>query len=293
MRITSARDDKLCFVQFLHPGGEHKPKTGLGWNTGPHRRKFLLSRGCCLRENELHEGELLFWGEWEAQADIAARIKSPLADGPTLIYRPYYTIPTSYAGLQNTDPFVFEQFFYTGCQQYTVNGPTQLRSLEKGSVVLFGSSLGGRFVVDTVFVVESWIEHDQHSVMTNAYPQVPDGYRDVTLKPWYLSNNDSCKAPQSSVRLYFGATHKEPFADMYSFFPCIPYSEGSSGFVRPVIDIAGITNGACQQGKRLNPQPNLSTTARLWDEVVQQVEAQGCSLGIHADMPPRRNGMAS
>ncbi len=40
-------DDKLCFVQFIHPGGEHEPDDGLhkGWNKKVHKRKFLKRVG--------------------------------------------------------------------------------------------------------------------------------------------------------------------------------------------------------------------------------------------------------
>ena len=35
--------DKLCFVQFMHTGGEHRPAADgrMQWNDGAHRRKFL------------------------------------------------------------------------------------------------------------------------------------------------------------------------------------------------------------------------------------------------------------
>jgi hypothetical protein len=54
--------------------------------------------------------------------------------------------------MQNTDPFVFgDQFHYTGCLQHTKRGATQLRYLDRGSVILFGSCREKRdFVVDTV-----------------------------------------------------------------------------------------------------------------------------------------------
>ena len=39
--------EKLCFVQFLHPGGEHRPDDGSlkNWNTGPQKRKFARIAG--------------------------------------------------------------------------------------------------------------------------------------------------------------------------------------------------------------------------------------------------------
>ena len=34
------------FVQFPHPGGEQNPRTSdIPWNTGDHRRKFLVTPG--------------------------------------------------------------------------------------------------------------------------------------------------------------------------------------------------------------------------------------------------------
>ena len=42
-----AQADRLCFVQFIHPGLEHEPDLAAGrsWNTGTHRRKFLRQPG--------------------------------------------------------------------------------------------------------------------------------------------------------------------------------------------------------------------------------------------------------
>jgi len=39
--------ERLCFVQFIHPGGEHEPDDGdlKLWNCGAHRRKFMKARG--------------------------------------------------------------------------------------------------------------------------------------------------------------------------------------------------------------------------------------------------------
>jgi hypothetical protein len=94
-------------------------------------------------------------------------------DGPHHIFSPYYQRPASYHRLQNTDPFVFgERFLFTICQQHTATGPTQLRFLERGSVILFGSSVGRRFVLDTVFVVSRWIDHDHASYQQKLEGQV-------------------------------------------------------------------------------------------------------------------------
>jgi hypothetical protein len=158
-------DEKLCFVQFLHPGGEHRPDDGSikRWNTKEHRRKFLVRPGKYVAGAKLLEGEMEFWGEWEPDSRVVKSIADPIPHGPRFIYEPYYVLPESYIGLQNTDPFVFgERFHYTGCQQRTTNGSTQLRYLSRGSVILFGSCEDkSAFVLDTVFVVDRWIDHDR------------------------------------------------------------------------------------------------------------------------------------
>jgi predicted nucleotidyltransferase len=78
-------------------------------------------------------------------------------------------------GLRNTDPFVFGgKFMYTLCQQYkkekhtSTLTPTKLHSLEKGSVILFGSRLNHDFVLDTVFVVKCWKDHRKKDLKARA-----------------------------------------------------------------------------------------------------------------------------
>jgi hypothetical protein len=102
-------DERLCFVQFLHPGGEHAPDAGLikAWNTGDHRRKFLKSPGCYLAGNVPRDGEIVFWGEWEPESRLAAAITALLPHGPRWVYEPYYLPLTSYRVLQNTGPQTF------------------------------------------------------------------------------------------------------------------------------------------------------------------------------------------
>jgi len=150
-------DEKLCMVQFLHPGGEHRPDVGAvkRWNTREHKRKFLVRPGKYVADAKLLAGEIEFWGEWEPESRVVKAIADPTPHSPRFIYDPYYVLPDSYVGLQNTDPFVFgEQFQYTGCQQRTSNGATQLRFLSRGSVILFGSCENrNAFTLDTVFVV--------------------------------------------------------------------------------------------------------------------------------------------
>lgn len=291
-------ENVLCFVQFIHPGGEHRPDVGRfkGWNRASHRRKFLKSSGGYLLDGKTEDGEIVFWGEWEPESEVIREIYAPLPHGPRYVYRPYYVTPRSYEGLQNTGPFVFgRQFYYTGCQQRTKNGPTQLRYLARGSVILFGSCIGkSEFVLDTVFVVDDWIEHSRRDYRERL-AEVPEAYKDVTVSPWYqepFSDMKGCVRahPAESWRLYFGATQERPLGGMYSYFPCLPYEEEGKGFARPRIRLEGIITDNLPQGKKLNPQPSLNGVKRLWDDVAAQVRDQALALGVYTEMPPKRAG---
>jgi len=279
--------DQLCFVQFLHPGGEHRPDHNdvKEWNRGTHKRKFMRLSGRCVRRGKIHEGDVLAWGEWEAQSTVIQRIEDPVPHGPRYVFRPYYSLPKSYRGLQNTDPFIFEGFQYTGCQQHTVKGPTQLRFLNFGSVILFGSHVADQFALDTAFVVDHWVDFDQPSQSLRT--SVSKGFWNVTLAALFANRpkGRGCSKTARSLRLYFGAIHQKPVEGMFSFFPARPCKEAPNGFARPIIDIPGIVNGSLKQGKRLNRQERLRDVVPLWERVCRQVEAQGCWLGVHADMP--------
>lgn len=294
MKNAVPQDDDLCFVQFIHPGGEHQPDESQfkAWNRGGHKRKFLFSRGRCGRHGEMLDSDLVFWGEWEPESEVMAQIAQPLARGPRWIYRPFYVVPQTYKGLQNTDPFVFGTFLYGICQQHTSVGPTQLRNLRRGSVILFGSCVGDVFVLDTVFVVRDWIDHDRSSWKSLLSDHVPQGYKDVALNPLYCSgrgDEEACPSNTSrSYRLYFGATEAEPIDGMFSFFPCMPFVNGTSGFVRPTIRDSRFITDNLKQGKRLNRQADLASVREFWRSVVEQVLAQDLWLGINAKMPERR-----
>jgi hypothetical protein len=67
--------DSAFFVQFPHPGGEHNPKADvMPWNTGGHRRKFMIAPGRYKTgDGSIAESELVFWGEWEAPSSVVRR----------------------------------------------------------------------------------------------------------------------------------------------------------------------------------------------------------------------------
>jgi hypothetical protein len=255
-------EDKLCFVQFLHPGGEHRcgPDRLIPWNAAKrnaqgelgkvpnHARKFLLNPGRFLRSADQQcpeRGDITFWGEWEAQSEQVEDYGK--GSSPASLQRPYYVVPENYEGHQNTDPFVFgETFLYTSCQQIKKGNKTQLCHLAPGSVILFGSKLGGQFVLDTIFVVSDktmW-----HRSLDDLGREKFDGtaYWEVTARAWYPEHPDAGSCISSpSRRLYRSATLEHPWKGLYSFFPCLPHGERATGFERPVIDLPPRSTRQC------------------------------------------------
>jgi hypothetical protein len=290
-------NEKLCFVQLLHPGGEHTPDE-LGvkrWNEGDHQRKFMRSGGRFLDSSRrAKRGKIVFWGEWEPDSRVLSEVEEPVPEGPRFVYEPYLPDPVPEGWRQNTDPFVFgDSFHYTGCLQHarlrrhrTKKGPTQLRFLVHGSVVMFGSCIDrSKFVLDALLVVDRHIDHSRADYMS-LRGLVSPSYFAATIDPWYTG-----KVPASqSHRLYFGAMFDAPHEGIFSFFPCLPAAEAPHGFARPEIDLAEVVTPTMTQNKRLNPQPDLMHVRELWEKVASSVEEQGLRLGVFADTPPTRRG---
>lgn len=282
--------DQLAFVQFPHPGGEHGPDAEGGtlkrWeiDTNDHARKFIVAPGAWRDDPDasIEEGEIVFWGEWEAASTVAS-LAGRVTSGPHWIHRPFYEglkdAPTD-ATRQNTDPFVFgEQFLYTYCRQ---RGNRKLRELAIGSLILFGSKKGKSFVLDSVLVVGESVAHTSSDYVETAAARVNHVFRETTLDPMYQQGKKGC-------RLYLGATAEHPTNGIFSFVPCLPAQEQRT-FARPPIDLPVplIKVGRTQQA---------GTTAvgdawelrELWHRVVAQVLEHGCALGVRVDVPGARN----
>lgn len=275
--------ESRCFVQFIHPGGEHRPDSpGLkSWNVGSHKRKFLKSPGRYFLDGREHDGDVVFWGEWEAESSVEAFV-DPGPEEPRYLNEPYLVVPDTKAWRQNTDPFVFgDHFCYTGCLQHAGGRPTQLRHLERGSLLLFGSCVGRlRFVLDTVFVADQHVDHGPLDHESELEGVISETYRLTTIEPMYLGE----VAEWQTFRLYFGATPSHEVAGMFSFFPCRPYERGS--FARPEIRMPGLITPHLLQGKKIRRDVSLDEQKNLWDEVVRQVTEQGLALGVHVALPP-------
>ena len=278
----------VCVVQFIHPGQEHHPDApGIkSWNRGAHRRKFLRTAGTALDAGgQLHRGELLLWGEWEPPSTVE-RLEAPDPDFPRYLHRPYLDAPTLFDRHQNTDPFVFgDEFLYTGCQQWRGKPrgtPVQLRYLLPGSIVLFGSCSDDRFLLDTVFVVRDFIDHDRGDYRAVLRGTVPDAYWTVTLEPWYSGPADG-----RSFRLYRGASLANAVNGTFSFFPC-RRADGpvTRGFPRPDLSWLWGVSPRLRQGWSATWLSDPTEAADIWRDVRQAVLDQGFELGVRAEIPP-------
>lgn len=268
-------------VQFPHPGGEHdmSRRRIREWRLGSaaHRRTFLQVDGQ-FRENPDGPdavGGLAAWVEWEAQARLVCGL-DPVPGGPKWLCEPVVEglapIPVDGSPAQNTDPFVFGDCFrYTACRQPTNR---KLRALGRGSLILFGSSVGGDFVLDTVFVVAGYIDHSAPSYHDLPRSVSPDDHRRFTLDPWYGWGDNG-----TTYRLYLGATPDEPVDGMFSYLPCMPAAGEQSGFARPAVFLHPFVNPSLRMQARSSALVKAEVVSGAWRAVADSVMDAGLFFG--------------
>lgn len=266
---------KASIIQFPHPGGEHdarRKQPNFPWNTGGHQRKYMRAPGTHINTDDKPiSGDLVFWGEWEAPSRVTQSwISEP--GRPRYLHEPYWHVPTGKdPARQNTDPWVFgECFRYSNCKQLSHKA---LLNLLPGSLVLFGSSRGGKFLLDTCFVAAS-------STPLTAPPFVDDAFEVCTT--------GALEAVAHKLRLHCGATWEKQVHNMFSFAPCLPAGDETRGFQRPEIKLDGLINPKSTRSTRgANVQRPISDVFEAWQSVVSQVRAQGLELGVTFETPPR------
>ncbi len=294
--------DKRCFVQFPHPGDEHKPDRNgkIGWNQRryAHKRKFMQFRGEWIDEDGgRHRGDLRAWGEWEPESELIRRLHPPKGSPrhPRYLWKPYWVPRSNYEGLHDTDPFIFDNgFLYSNCGQSAPN-KRGLKRLAAGSVIAFGSckKIDGtwNWVLDTVLVVRNSCLYEPRDPRESLEGKVSDAFLDVTGGP--LSDNDGepyssgyCAPTSEPLRLYRGATPDDPVDGMFSFFPAIP-ADGESSFARPVIQLSSehLNPGNLRAPKGHGHSRQAQELRGLWDSLVKQVRKKQLVLGTHAAMP--------
>ena len=271
-------DDKRCFVQFPHPGGEHRPDCGdhIAWNPvkrngwdNSHRRKFLEFRGEWTdSDGRCHSDTLWTWGEWEAESTARA-LSRPNGNRhhPRYLWDPHWIPKKSHGGLHNTDPFIFgDRILYSNCGQ---GAPSKraLRNLARGSVIAFGSGKndGGKpmWVLDTVLVVRDSCWYDPLDPAQALEGKVSKTFLGVTGGPLSADPKLRDNPNERCLRLYRGATPRDPVCGMFSFFPAMP-AGNDRGFARPSIE-----RGA-QYFTPANTQAPKGATRHIDSDVVLQ-----------------------
>jgi hypothetical protein len=281
-------DGVVRFVQFPHPGSEHVPPADgyRRWQRGdaPHRRTFVVSDGTyrSTAEGPDRRDEVQFWGEWEGAASTVRRLGHD-PPYPRWLCRPqpYAQQPVSDDGTppQNTDPFVWgDAMRYSVCRQPTNR---KLRNLAPGSLILFGSSLGGEFVLDTVLVVAEAVPHSRTD--HKHLPTSPHHMR-ATIEPWY-----GWDINETIFKMYVGATPANPIEGMFSFVPSLPAD--ADGFPRPDIRLPLLVNPALRMQAACTTFDNPGDVAPAWNEVVRQVLTADLALATQLDLPSSKKGL--
>jgi hypothetical protein len=284
-------------VQFPHPGPEHRPDKGKGniksWHTGKHKRKFMLLGGKYVENDSLKKGKLLFWGEWEPPSGVT-RLKQPDDLYPQWLHEPF--LPKSFPASRNdTDPFVFGCAFRYGlCKQNTYK---QLRDLEKGSLILFGSGKGkgdaAFFQVDTVFVVGGYTEYDGADAKAlkgeGDYWDIVFGGMCGAGAKGKSGGKGHAKLSGYTSRLYYGATYEKPCEGMYSFVPArVGDTKSAKGFARVKLGASfpRYINPAHVRGIKITKASGGEEVRKFWEKIRAASRKQGCVEGVRFDMPP-------
>ena len=269
-------------VQFPHPGPEHNPghiprlPWRMAWNTDGHGRKFMRSPGRYVDKSDvLSAAELTFWGEWEPPSDI---VEAWSASGslPRLLHVPVWE-RIAPPDRQNTDPWVFgDHFRYSNCKQ---QAQYALQRLTPGSVILFGSTKSGAFILDTVFVVK-----DSRPYTPSNPSATDDAFRFCTIES-LCEPSSSCAG--DSFTLYQGARFDEPINGMYSFVPSRRAdSDKKRRFARPSISLPGYVNPSAVMAPSGASRPRSRNEAHdQWVKVRDQVRRTDCLLGVWFQTP--------
>ncbi len=285
-------------IQFPHPGGEHWPKSKLmGWNIGTHKRKFLISKGEYLSEGEKKESELMFWGEWEPPSTVERLETQNNSENPQFLHRPLLSHKDLEAnislGYQNTDPFVFEnEFKYFICKQVKNDKPTTLARLDKGSLILFGSTKGKKsqeafFQLDTVFVVADYVEYIPGQKIQDK--RITDFYKKLTLEKCF--NYTSKCSPRATeptnlkFRIYIGATFENPYEGMYSFVPAKIFNGEKTGFPRIKLQNLDFITNNLNASPKISSFDQIDPIKKAWDIVRGVTHEQGCIEAVKFEQP--------
>ena len=306
--VAEITKDKLCIVQFPHPGQEFpvcstnsKLRNGfyeVPWSDmSSHYRRLIKHNGKYINgDGKFGKGELVFWNEWEGPTSAVENKKKISAISASFVHAVQLPSTSDISGraikcssscccsgkfgdLLNTDPCVFGRTFkYSNCRQ-TRNGT--MRRLLSPSLIVFGSRVNGEFCLDTVFVVGD----------------TPADYVDGSDLKNCCSNTYKCltidRLPRGYYTFYRGITpRKRKLSEqMFSFTPArlsseVNYSE------RCKLNLASLNKIAKVKAFDVNVWRNKKVTTTdnshikaVWNEIVRQVIGQGFVLGVRFDWP--------
>ena len=298
MPKTTKPGDKLAIVQFIHPGREFQVRNKNGkypvsvpWVGGNcsgssgHSRRFVLHEGDYIDANgRMKTARLAFWTEWEActVADVF-----PAAKGNRLAAHWIHTVKTPLVkrpGPQNTDPCAFGSTFKYCCCQQTENGT--MRNLSPGSLILFGSHMGDRFYLDTVFVVVDKVSYDAGNAKQLAGLGTSKEYRSLSLN----------RLLNGKWTFYRGKSYRSAAkGEVYSFVPSRLFAPDDSRCgERFALDLATLNKLLPKNLKRFAQNLNQKfkpieaepeTILRVWNHIVEEVRKAGFVPGVHFDWP--------
>lgn len=293
-------------IKFLHPGSEwalkHTPKGGeLPWNYGSHKRKYFEWSGSYLDQvgAPVSRQLLHFWGEWEAPCKVLQTFPK---ETPKALHQPIQAENSTWRS-SNTDPMVFgSKMYYSNCQQVRKTGPTQLHDLPDGSLILFGSCIGGKFLLDTVLVTrkvacyrksaEDWARAQKD------FAHNP-GFLEVTLRPLFdpglekdpAAERSACSktcnqkpepgcppTEEHSFCIYEGIPYEERqhYDGCFSFVPARLSNE--ENFNRIPLSLPGIKDnhaqGFCVVGQ---------DRKEVFEIVLKALKQAGCGMALELD----------
>lgn len=303
-------------IQFTHPMEQHKINCKKGdlktkfpgifikkWNSDKHKRKYVRTKAKYIKnviekhKYEISEGYVDFWGEWEAES-VAQKLQYEHVNlyrdqYPEYIHFPFYTDYTKYINkseLQNTDPFVFDKrFYYTCCKQ------SKTKNVGVGSIILFGSCPGlpnkiedgkkkkqyyGKFLVDTVFVVNNIIESDIGKIEEYNNDDNHMFYNCVLHK---IHNGHKSYGKNITHKIYEGTTIGDN--SMFSFFPCKESKDLGECRLEIDIDLNSEVSTNLQNTNYIIANGSQKDIKEFWDKLVEYTLNKGYYLGIETQKP--------
>jgi hypothetical protein len=279
--------ERRCFVQFIHPGGEHRPDGGglRIWNRGLHRRKFLKSRGRYLDRGALKEGEIVFWGEWERSrgSSLATSIMSPTARGSSTS-RSLSTTATA----RGARTPIRSSSAPSSTTRAACNTPAGGRR-SCGSWRLARSSCSAPAERRPA----SWSIPSSSSASSWIIPRRTGSRSSMGGSPAPTGRSRSSRGiagPFQRRKATASTSGPRPTTRLASCSVSFPASRTTrTGAGSHGLRCASRAHHAPPHpGKKIARDLSLAEIGELWGQVVRQIQDQGISLGTYAELPSQR-----